>query len=184
MRAVLLWTESITCYKAVPPSTPKAVNSVRYHASMSDAACRECGAPLEGVTECRDYLNEMIKWDFEDFTGVGKVHHLTVLSYNLQHPGVYSKKGLADAKESLKAFLLNPESFKAHDERNRKNLSSDVRDWKITGTEDDHGEYRNPPVWTMVASDVVQHGLSEYMENVTKWGASVFNSLRESGNLE
>lgn len=152
--------------------------------SMNDTRCPECDAPLEHVTACREYLNEMIKWDFEDFTGVGKIHHLTVLSYNLQHPSVYSQKGLADAKESLKEFIQDPESFAAHDERNRKNLGSDVRDWKIAGTAEDSGKYRTAPTWTMRASDVIRAGLPEYVENVKKWSTSVFESLQASGNLE
>jgi len=150
---------------------------------MYDHVCPECGAPLEGVESCRDYLNEMIKWDFEDFTGVGKVHHLTVLSYNLQHPSVYSPKGLEDAKNSLKEFLAHPESFHAHDLRNRKALASDVRDWKIAGTPQDHGTYTQSPVWGMRASDVVKGGLNNYVENVKRWGQSVLDSLLESGNL-
>lgn len=150
---------------------------------MHDRKCPECGSLLDDVAECRDYLNEMIRWDFEDFIGVGKVHHLTVLSYNLQHPSQYSPQGLEDAKASLQEFLINPESFKEHDAWNRKMLASDVRDWKITGTPEDHGEYEMVPVWKMTASDVVKGGLSEYVENVKEWASSVLESLKESGNI-
>ncbi|MES2225772.1 MAG: DUF5946 family protein [Patescibacteria group bacterium] len=151
---------------------------------MFDEKCSECGSSLRGVAACREYLNEMIRWDFEDFTGVGKVHHLTVLSYNLQHPSLYSSKGLEDAKSSLPEFLANPESFKAHDERNRNRLSSDVRDWKITGTPDDHGSYATAPIWKIAAADIVREGLPDYVENVKKWALSVLHSLEESDNLE
>ena len=150
---------------------------------MNDRRCPECGSLLENVTECREYLNEMVKWDFEDFTGVGRVHHLTVLSYNLQHPSVYSPKGLEDAKGSLKEFLANPESFKEHDARNRRTLSSDARDWKITGTLEDHAKYSMMPQWTITASDVVKGGLPNYVENVKKWAESVRESLAVSSNL-
>ncbi|HWU24291.1 MAG TPA: DUF5946 family protein [Candidatus Paceibacterota bacterium] len=150
---------------------------------MNDKKCEECGAPLVNIDECREYLHEMIKWDFEDFAGVGKVHHLTVLSYNLQHPSTYSQKGLEDAKNSLEIFLANPEAFVEHDERNRAALSSHVRDWKISGTSEDHGMYTTIPTWTMRASDVVQGGLPEYVENVKKWSRSIHTALQESGNL-
>ena len=150
---------------------------------MEIPTCLECGAPLEGVQECRDYLNEMIKWDFEDFGGVGKIHHLTVLSYSLQHPSAYSQKGLEDAKISLQEFILHPGSFKEHDDSNRKKLASDVRDWKITGTAEDHGTYEIKPHWTMLASDVVMAGLGPYVENVEKWSRSILESLQNSGNL-
>lgn len=150
----------------------------------NNSICTECGALLENVQECRVYLNEMIKWDFEDFNGVGKIHHLTVLCYNLQHPSVYSEKGLEDAKQSLQKFLHNPQAFKAHDESNRKKLASDIRDWKITGTTEDHGEYLIKPCWTMSASDVLKGGLGVYMKNVEKWSQSVLDSLKSSGNLD
>lgn len=150
---------------------------------MKDETCAECGSSLENVNECRDYLNEMIKWDFEDFTGVGKVHHLTVLSYNLQHPSVYSPMGLDDAKNSLQEFLTNPEAFSSHDERNRKLLASDVRDWKIVGTPENYAKYVGTPLWKMNASIVVEGGLPLYVENVKKWARSVFESLVESGDL-
>lgn len=145
--------------------------------------CIECGAPLADGTECRAYLDEMIKWDFEDFAGVGQIHHLTVLAYNLQHPSVYSKKGLEDAKQFLQEFVIQNASFQEHDERNRRRLSSDVRDWKITGTPEDHGSYAIEPHWTMTATDVVSGGLENYVENVHKWSKAVYESLQESGNI-
>lgn len=151
---------------------------------MDNEKCNECGASLENAAECRDYLNEMIKWDFEDFTGVGKIHHLTVLSYDLQHPSTYSQRGLEDAKNSLEIFLTSPESFAEHDERNRAALSSDVRVWKITGTPENHGIYRTAPIWTIRASDVVGEGLPNYIENVKNWAQSIHDALKESGNLD
>lgn len=150
---------------------------------MQNETCPECGAPLVGVSECRDYLNTMITWDFEDFAGVGQIHHLTVLSFNLQHPSVYSSKGLENAKASLKEFLLHPESFKEHDEWNRKNLASSSRDWKITGTSTDHGSYSKRPEWKILASDVVGPGLDTYVENVKNWSQSILETLRSSNNL-
>ena len=150
---------------------------------MEKLKCLECGATLENVQECRDYLNEMIKWDFEDFNGAGQLHHLTVLCYNLQHPSTYSPKGLEEAKKSLKDFILKPNSFKEHDMSNRHNLASNVRDWKITGTADSHGIYVSKPNWTILASDVVMAGLDNYIENVKKWSHSVLESLKASGNL-
>ena len=151
---------------------------------MGTLQCHECGAPIDDGKECRDYLNEMIAWDFADFNGVGKIHHLTVLAYNLQHPSVYSQKGLENAKASLQEFILNPSSFQKHDKVNRKNLSSDVRDWKITGTLEDRGVYSMQPHWTILASDVVKDGLGAYVDNVKKWSESVLSALEVSGNLD
>lgn len=145
--------------------------------------CPECGGELKGVESCREYLNEMIKWDFEDFLGVGQVHHLTVISYNLQHPTVFSQKGLEDAKSFLVEFVDKHISFEEQDLRNRARLASSVRDWKITGSEGDYGMYENKLVWTMTSTDVFHGGLENYVENVKKWNRSVYDVLKESGNL-
>lgn len=135
------------------------------------------------MAECRDYLNEMITWDFEDFAGVGQIHHLTVLSYNLQHPRLYSSCGLENAKASLVDFLKNPTSYTEHGMRDREHLASDVRDWKVTGTTEDHGRYAGEPQWRMRASDVVAGGLANYIENVKKWSRSVLDALIQSGDI-
>ncbi|MCE9643052.1 MAG: DUF5946 family protein [Candidatus Andersenbacteria bacterium] len=151
---------------------------------MDIVQCVECGAPLDDGKECRDYLHEMITWDFEDFNGVGKIHHLTVLAYNLQHPSLYSRKGLENAKVSLQEFVRNPSSFREHDELHKESLASDVRDWKITGTAEDRGAYPVKPDWTILASDVVRGGLGAYVDNVKKWSESVLSALEVSGNLD
>ncbi len=79
--------------------------------------------------------------------------------------------------------MLHPESFKEHDQYNRKNLSSSVRDWKITSTKNNQGSYKTKPQWKITAADVVKGGLGDYIENVKKWSESVLESLKESGNL-
>lgn len=150
---------------------------------MNTSRCDECGAVLTEGTTCRDHLNTMIAWDFEDFLGAGQVHHLTVLCYNLQHPRVYSKKGLTDALEFLNEFVNKNVSFAEHDLRNRKRLSSGVREWKITGTEDDHGSYSPVPAWTIRASDVALAGREGYVERVNEWSRSVSSDLRLAGIL-
>lgn len=150
---------------------------------MTQLICEECGALLEEGKTCRDYSNEMIKWNFEDFLGVGQVHHLTVLCFNLQHPSLYSKRGLEDAKDFLKEFVDKNVSFEEHDLRNRERLSSAVRDWKIAGTPEDHGEYATAPQWEMRAQDVVLGGLEGYGERVKAWSASIYNTLKQASNL-
>ncbi len=126
----------------------------------------------------------MIAWDFNDFEGAGAVHHLTVLCYNLQHPKTYSKKGLEDAKEFLVEFVFKKFSFKQHDERNKQRLSSNVRNWKITGTPEDYGKYAAVPLWTFRASDVAIPGKENYNARVEFWAESVYKNLHDSGNLE
>lgn len=145
---------------------------------MTIHTCAECGATSPEGKTCRDYLNNLITWDFEDFTGVGQIHHLTVVCFNLQHPSVYSAKGLEDAKCFLREYMGTNFSFAEHDARNRELLASDVRDWKISGTPDDHGSYKMMPTWTMTAKDIVEGGLDNYVENVKKWSHSIYEAIK------
>ena len=139
---------------------------------MNTSVCHECGAILPEGKTCKDYFERMITWDFEDFTGAGTVHHLTVLCYSLQHPSVYSRRGLEDAKEFLEEFVSENASFEEHDKRNRHRLSSSVRDWKIAGTPEDHGMYDSVPQWTIRTPDVAISGKEGYEARVQKWAES------------
>ncbi len=150
---------------------------------MNQNQCSECRGKLFDGKVCRDYFEEMITWDFEDFLGAGTVHHLTVLCYNLQHPSLYSKKGLDDAKNFLAEFVMKKASFEEHDRRNRERLSSDVRDWKIVGTPEDYGKYATQPDWTMHASDVAMAGREGYEARVQSWAESVYKDLEKTGDL-
>ncbi len=82
-----------------------------YLAYMDMQRCAECGGRLEEGKTCNDYFQQMLIWDFEDFTGAGAVHHLTVLCYHVQHPATYSKKGLEDAKAFLTEFVAKKRFF-------------------------------------------------------------------------
>ena len=150
---------------------------------MEEKLCDECRGKLFDGKVCRDYFEEMITWDFEDFMGAGTVHHLTVLCYSLQHPTSYSQKGLSDAKEFLTEFVLKKASFEEHDKRNRERLSSNVRDWKIKGTAEDYGTYPIVPKWTIHTSDVAIPGKEGYEARVQSWAESVYKDLKDSGNL-
>ncbi len=145
---------------------------------MKEEICPECGAVLTEGKTCRDYLDTMIMWDFQDFLGVGQIHHLTVLCYGLQHPATYSQKGLEDAKDFLREFVHEKNSFEEHDKRNRERLSSNVRDWKIIGTPEDHGSYAAMPHWTIRTPDVAMPGLEGYPERVIAWAQSIYNEIQ------
>ena len=151
--------------------------------SMNENLCNECGGKLFDGKVCRDYFEEMIIWDFEDFMGAGTVHHLTVLCYNLQHPKSYSKRGLQDAKEFLIEFVLKKAPFEEHDLRNRERLSSNVRDWKIAATPEDYGAYDPVPDWNMHVPEVAIPGKEGYEARVQAWTESVYKDLKESGNI-
>jgi len=143
--------------------------------------CPDCGAVwTDGVT-CQDHFYQMLFWETEnpDFD----VHHLMVLCYHLQHPGLYSPEGLRGAADLLGDFLergLTPADIRRRD---RTSLDSGKRKFKIKGTSEAHGAYEHPVQWPMVAGDVVAGGVDRYCEHVKAWAGSLYETLKSTGNL-
>lgn len=138
--------------------------------------CPECGTSwMDGLT-CQDHFHQMLYWENER-SELGAVHHLMVLSFNLQHPSVYSSEMLGSARQMLEDFVegrVTPSEFRR---QNRSRLSSTQREWKITGTPQDHGAYDQPVPWTMTARDVTAGGIDAYIENVHRWARSILDQL-------
>jgi hypothetical protein len=118
----------------------------------------------------------MLAWDLEnpDFD----VHHLTVLCYYLQHPGLYSPEGLEGAKQLLADFLeggITPQKVR---QRERSRMDSSKRTWKIKGTLTVRGAYRHPVLWSITAADVTAGGVDNYCDQVRAWARSVHEAIR------
>jgi uncharacterized protein DUF5946 len=150
---------------------------------MGYKICSKCGAPLERGKECIEYFNQMLAWDFADFKVAGRIHHLTVLCYYLQHPKKYSREGL---KESLKMLQDIVESKLSVEELYKKQsnvFSSEKRDWHVEGTEENHGEYSRNIKWSMTAADIIKSGVTTYPKRVEEWSKAIYEELRKSGDI-
>ena len=144
--------------------------------------CPDCYAPHPDDRTCQDDFHKMLEWEFEDQRR-GVVHHLTVLSYHLQHPGLYSPEGMAGARQLLVDLLERGRSPLEVRIQQRSMVSSTNRQWKIKGTAASHGSYDHPVRWTMTAADVVAGGPDHYCDNVKSWAGSILQALRSSHNL-
>jgi hypothetical protein len=144
--------------------------------------CPECDATWVGAATCQDHFHQMLAWEIEN-PSLGEVHHLMVLSYHLQHPSLYSPEGLDGAKQLLVDFLERGLTTSEVRHHIRGSVASDKRKFKIKGTAENHGEYRNPIHWTMTAADVIARGVDSYCDSVRAWAGSVLESLKASRNL-
>ncbi len=144
--------------------------------------CPECETPLQDGTTCRDHFHQMLFWEAED-PARAVVHHLMVLCYHLQHPGLYAQDGLSYARSLLLDFLVRGLSTDAVRKRRREQVASGNRAWTVTARPDSIGVYDHPVRWTMTAADVVAAGADAYCDRVRDWAQSVRVSLRESGNI-
>ena len=144
--------------------------------------CPECGATLPDDTTCETYFHQMLFWEAEE-PARGVVHHLMVLCYHLQHPGLYSSDGLANGIQLLTSFVrdgISPAEIRrtVSDKVNSKN-----RSWKVTARPDSKGVYPHPITWTMCAADVVARDADHYVDSVREWAQSVYDSIRTVENL-
>lgn len=145
-------------------------------------ACPECGVLWQDEKTCQDHFHQMLFWEWEN-PGYGTVHHLMVLCYHLQHPGLYSPEGLGGAMHMLVEFLEYGVSTETMRTRNRTALESSKRTWKIKGTPASHGVYEHPISWTMTAADVITNGVEHYCDSVRTWAQSINEAPKASGNF-
>lgn len=145
-------------------------------------SCPECGADWSDGQTCTDHFHLMLFWEFD--YQLFDVHHLMVVSYNLQHPSIYSPETLRDVKKMLRAFLEEGVTPQTMRQQISRTVDSSTRTHKITGTPEAHGSYEKPVTWEMHAVDVIHAGREHYFASVRQWAESILKSLRESGNME
>ena len=71
---------------------------------ISDATCPECGARrLDGMT-CWEQMGAVCAWEWQD-PELAAVHFLTVATYNLQHPAMFTDVAISGLREAFIAHL-------------------------------------------------------------------------------
>lgn len=144
--------------------------------------CAECGAPLDDGRTCQDDFYTLFAWEWEH--QLLDVHHLMVLSFNLQHPSILSPDGLSASINLLRQFLedgITPEQMR---KRMSAAVDSGARTFTITAREGAVGSYAHPITWTMVAGDVVRAGVDDYYVSVRRWAESIQAALKAVKNEE
>jgi hypothetical protein len=144
--------------------------------------CPACGADWTDGQTCIDHFHLMSAWELDN--QLYDVHHLMVLCYHLQHPGLYSPEGVALAKKLLVEFLedgIDPQAMRRHI---GGVVDSGKRSYRIKGTSGSQGKYANSVRWEMVAADVTRAGIKRYYDSVQRWADSILQVLHESGNLD
>jgi hypothetical protein len=150
---------------------------------MGIKACPECGSDWSESKTCHDHFNQLLFWELENLVLFQQAHHLSVLSYHLQHPSLYSPEGLSWAIKLLIDYYESDVHPRDSLSRERDNLDSGKRDFKFLGKPGRHGVYQNPVVWSMTIFDVVGSGKENYVSSVNAWAASIYFSLAQSKNL-
>ncbi len=138
--------------------------------------CPDCGAAHASGVTCQDDFHQMLYWEAEA-PARGEVHHLMVLCYHLQHPGLYSPDGLQHALGLLEDFIVRNVSPAEVRHIHRDKVASDQRTWTITARPGAHGTYDRPIAWTLTAADVIAGGADRYCDNVRLWARSIHAAI-------
>lgn len=144
--------------------------------------CPECGAAWKDDQTCQEHFHQMLTWEAEYPDKTLGVHHLLVLCYHLQHPHLYSPQGLHEAKKLLAAFVEQGATPDEVRRRQRANVDSSKRTWKITGTPTSSGAYPHPIQWPITVVNVTAAGVDAYTQSVKAWVQSIHEALKAAGN--
>ena len=129
--------------------------------------CPECGAP---DNLCQARFDEFLVLEFTD-PGYGAVHHLTVVTYMLQHSSKLTREGWLHERELLREFLVENKPPAYIRRQNKDLVDSGKRKFKIKST-------TGLPVidktrWNKTILDVQTENAEVYCEDVNTWARSV-----------
>lgn len=138
---------------------------------MADT-CPECGAPrLDGLT-CWEQLGLLIAWEFNDPELAAK-HFLTVASYNLQHPAMFTDESIAGLRTAYIEHLDQGLAVTEIRKRNSKAYDGKARVLRPEGE-------RRPVLrtWSMTIADVYTPDRPEgAAQRVADWANAIRKEL-------
>jgi hypothetical protein len=146
-------------------------------ADTTTTVCPECGALLPANTSCHDIFGQLLALEYQYPQSFGAVHHLMVMSYNVQHPGAYTD----DFWNKTVAMLNDVVEQEISGAQLRKRMQHELAahqgrmSIKIKGTP----ERAHQHAWTMRAVDVVTDDPQVYIERVWQWARSIVATLEQ-----
>ncbi len=137
--------------------------------------CSECGAP---DNDCEARFNDCIAREFED-PAYGRVHHLTVSAYMLQHSSKLTREGWLYERELLREFLLGGKPPEVIRKERSALVDGSQRTFKLKSRT---GLPIIPRVrWTKTIVEVRTDDPQQYCEDVIAWASA---TLEDSELIE
>lgn len=128
--------------------------------------CLECGAPTVRGMNCREQLETILAWEYQD-PELLSLHFFTVALYNLQHPASFTEEAVSGLitlfKEALDEQLPNGEIRRRAAARVKKPVKAD--------------RPRLLRTWPGTIADVTALGPEGAAERVRAWAVSVREAL-------
>ena len=140
----------------------------------SNDVCEDCGAvAAEGKTGCLKLFEETLAREFSDYR-YGKIHHLTVDAYSLQHPNEYMRSGKSFAAHltGICAALESSEDALALNQTVQKWLSTNPKIDKPVRIPKQRGSLTIAYIHSADDAD-------EYGKRVREWAQDVWSAWSE-----
>lgn len=138
-------------------------------AGERELRCPACGATQRPGDTCRDRFNRSLAREL-GHGAYGRVHHLTVAAFMVQHPQELSVRGWLATRRMLARFLREGTSPAAA--RALAGAGADRR-WRITGSP--HLDLPADFTWTMIIPDVAAEPPDVYTAAIIAWAQAVLD---------
>jgi hypothetical protein len=142
--------------------------------SISTAHCPECSGRFTAEETCADRYHACLALEYTDPAYYGPVHHLTVLSYKLQHPSQLSADGWQAMRGLLDRFLsadISPVRMRQLLQQQLKNKSFNM----VKGAPTAQPDWN----WTKTIMDVRLGNATTYCADVRAWAKAVHCDLQQ-----
>jgi hypothetical protein len=131
--------------------------------------CPECGAP---DNLCQTRFDEFLVLEFTD-AGYGAVHHLTVVTFMVQHSSKMTREGWLYERELLREFLVENKPPALIRKQIKDTLDSGKRTFKFKSK--DGVPVIDKPTWAKTILDVRAENAEVYCEDIHAWARSVLD---------
>ena len=138
-----------------------------------EMTCPECGA---ADRLCQARFDDFLVLEFTD-AAYGKVHHLTVATYMVQHSSRLTREGWLFERNLLREFLVENKSPAYIRKQNKDVVDSSKRTFKIkskTGI-----PVINKKSWKKTILDVRAENAELYCGDITAWARSVLEEAEK-----
>ena len=139
--------------------------------------CSECGALFDDPQGCWQAFGALLEREFVD-AAYGRVHHLTVTTYMLQHPTRLSRRGWLEMRELLRLHLRDGISVAGWRSRVRSGGVNSAKGWKIKPD----GTCLNAAVgwpWPITVASIALEDPEVYGEQIQAWAASTLHEAEQ-----
>ena len=140
--------------------------------------CASCGAQYEYEDTCQQRFDRCLAFEFEN-REAWSVHHLTVLSFMIQHHQ-YSKEAWMAASRMLSDFILKEVTPQIMVSVTRSEFENSNRKWRVKQA-DKHPVFTNLH-WTTTIASVRLNDSQTYCSDMKAWAANIVLDIERYDN--